>query len=78
MVSVASVKSSSIQHDVHLVNYGPIYSKIDNKAGYALGRGYLVIDRTTVSSHVLFSRLFARNTKKLQGSASSKYIIYIN
>ena len=24
MVSVSSFKSSSIQHDVHLVNYGPI------------------------------------------------------
>ena len=24
---------------------GPIQSKIDDKAGYALGRGYLVIDK---------------------------------
>ena len=29
---------SSVQHDVHLVNDGPIYFKIDDKAGYALGR----------------------------------------
>ena len=41
MVSVASFKSSSTQRDVHLVNYDPIYFKIDNKAEYALGRGYL-------------------------------------
>ena len=46
MVSIASLKSSSIQHDVHLVNYGPILSQIDHKAGYALGRGYLVFDRS--------------------------------
>ena len=46
MVSVSSFKSSSTQHDVHFVNYGPIYFKIDHKAGYALGRGYLVIDRS--------------------------------
>ena len=38
MVSITSFKSSSIQHDVHLVNYGPIYSQIDHKAGDALGR----------------------------------------
>ena len=25
------LKSSSVQHDVHFVNYGPVYSKIDNK-----------------------------------------------
>ena len=44
MVSISGFKSSSTQHDVHLVNYGPIYFKIDNKAGFALGRGYLVTD----------------------------------
>ena len=33
MVSVTYFKSSSIQHDVHFVNYGPVYFKIDNKAG---------------------------------------------
>ena len=43
---MSSLKSSSMQHDVHLVNYGPISSQIDHKAGYALGRGYLVIDRS--------------------------------
>ena len=46
MASVSSFKSSSTQHDVHFVNYGPIYFKIDNKAGYALGWGYLVIERS--------------------------------
>ena len=43
MVLISSFKSSSVQHDVNLVNYGPIYFKIDDKAG--LGRGYLLIDR---------------------------------
>ena len=46
MVSVSSVKSSLTQHDVHLVNYAHIYIKIADKAEYALGRGYLVIDRS--------------------------------
>ena len=32
MVFISSFKSS-IQHDVHFVSYGPIYSKTDNKAG---------------------------------------------
>ena len=46
MVLISSFKSSSVQHDVNLVNYGPIYFKINDKATYALGRGYLVIDRS--------------------------------
>ena len=46
MVSVASFKSSSIEHDVHFANYGPIYFKIDDKAAYALGQSYLVSDRS--------------------------------
>ena len=37
MVSIASLKYSSIQHDVHLVNYGCIYFKIDDKAEDASG-----------------------------------------
>lgn len=45
MVSTTSFKSSSIQHDVHCVNYSPIQHDIDDKAGYALGRSYLVIDK---------------------------------
>lgn len=44
MVPLAIFKSSSIQHDVHLVNDGPIYSKIDDKAGSALGFHFLAID----------------------------------
>lgn len=40
MVSTARFKSSS-QHDVRLLNDGPIPSKIDDNAGYALGQGYL-------------------------------------
>ena len=45
VVSIASFKSSSIQLDVHFVNYVPISFKLDNKAGYDLGRGYLVIEK---------------------------------
>ena len=40
MASIASFKSSSIQHDVHLENYNPTECKTDDKTGYALGRGY--------------------------------------
>lgn len=36
---ISSFKSSSIEDDVHLV-------KMDHKVGCALGRGYLVIDRS--------------------------------
>lgn len=32
-----------MQQDVNLVNYCPIWSKIDYKTGYAVGRGYLVV-----------------------------------
>ena len=46
MVSITSFKSCSMQHDVYFVNYGPVYFKIDNKAGYALGRDYLMINRS--------------------------------
>ena len=53
MVSISIFKSSSTQHDVHLVNYGPIYLKIDHKAGYALGRGYLLIDRSLPQGSVV-------------------------
>ena len=37
MVSIISLESSSVQHDVHSVNYCPIYFKTDDKAGDALG-----------------------------------------
>ena len=30
--------------NVHFVNYGPIQSEINNKAGYAFGHSYPVID----------------------------------
>ena len=42
MTSITSFNSSSVQHDVHLSNYGPIYSKREVKAGNALGWGYLM------------------------------------
>lgn len=44
MVSTSSLKTSLIQHDVPFVNYGSIYSKIDDKALYVLVHGYSVID----------------------------------
>lgn len=40
IVSVTGFKSSAIQFDVRLVNY-PTESKIEDKAGYTLARGYL-------------------------------------
>lgn len=40
MVSIASFKSSSIQHEVHLAKYGFTRHKIDDKAW----QGYLVVD----------------------------------
>lgn len=43
MVPVAWFKSVSLQHGVHVVNYGHIYGKIDNKAWCALGLGYLMV-----------------------------------
>lgn len=42
--SVSSFKSYSIEHGVHFVSYGPIYSKTDDKVGNDLERGFLVID----------------------------------
>lgn len=36
IVSIVSLKSSSKQHIVYFVNYGPIQSKMDSKAGFAL------------------------------------------
>ncbi len=33
-----SFKCSSTQQDAHSVSYGPIYSKIEDKVEYALGR----------------------------------------
>ena len=39
MTSIASFKSTSTKQDVHLENYGPIYSKIE----YAVQRRYLEI-----------------------------------
>lgn len=39
MLSIASLKSSSVQSDVYFINDGPIQSEIDDKADYALGRG---------------------------------------
>ena len=45
MVSIASLKPSSMQYDVHLGHFGLPDFICDDKAGYALGRGYVLIDR---------------------------------
>jgi len=42
-----------MQNKIHFKNDGPIQRKIDDKARYALGRGYRVIDRST-HSHRLY------------------------
>ena len=41
MVSIASLKPSSMQYDVHLGHFGVPDFIFDDKAGYALGRGYV-------------------------------------
>ena len=46
MASDSGFKSFPMQHHVHLVNYCPILFKYDDKEGYALGRGYVVIDKS--------------------------------
>ena len=46
MVSMARLTFSSIRHDVPCVNDDPIYSKMDDKAGYALCCVYLMIDKS--------------------------------
>ena len=54
MVSFASLKSSSTQQDIHLVDYGPVEIKTQIKALHALGRGYLVIDRSLPQGRLVF------------------------
>lgn len=44
MVSINRFESYSIQHDVQLLNYVPIYSQLDDKSGDALSQGYFVFD----------------------------------
>lgn len=43
---LVSRKSYPIQLDVPFVNYGPKYSKVDDKAGHDLGYGYFVNDKS--------------------------------
>lgn len=43
MVLFTSFQYFLIQNDVHFVNYCYVLSKTDDKAGYALGHGHLVI-----------------------------------
>ena len=44
MVSISSSKCFSSWNNVHFVNHGHVQGKIDDKVGYALGHGYLMID----------------------------------
>lgn len=52
MVFIPCFRSSSIQHDVNLVN-GPFMEKVKD-AGDALGREYLVIDRSLPESYTVY------------------------
>lgn len=54
MVSVAGFQSSAIQFDVGFVNY-PTESKIEDKAGYTSGRGYLVVKKSLPWNVLVFS-----------------------
>ena len=60
--------------------YGPIWSKIEQKAGYAVGRAYLVIDgslpRSVIVSHSAFGSWIRSMKRCAKESASSKYIIF--
>ncbi len=62
MVSVASFKSSSTQHDVHLVNYGPVYFKIDHKAENVSGQDYLIKSLLGVGCSLSLVRTFSFQT----------------
>lgn len=46
MVSNASFKTSSRQHHVNFVMYGPIKGQLEDKEGYTLGRGHLMNQTT--------------------------------
>ena len=79
MVLISNFKSSSIKHDAHFVNYGPIYCKIDNKAGYALGQRYLVTDMLLPQQAVLLVQCSVHGCRTKRHSkelASSKYIMF--
>ena len=79
IVLIASFKSSSIQHGVNFVKYASFYFKIDNKAGHALGRGYLVSDRSPPWRAGLSCsavRFMDEAQKDTSESASSKYVMF--
>lgn len=55
MVSIANLKYTSIHHDVHLLNYGPIQSKIEHKEEHAFGGqpcDWTVVTDTYIRRHV--------------------------
>ena len=62
MVSIASFTSSAAQQDVHFVNYGHIYFKIDDKEAYAFGR----IDKL-LPAVMYCSAVWLMDVKTLQG-----------
>lgn len=51
MVLIISVKSSSTRNYVNFVNHGPVLSTIDDKTGYALGHGYVGIDKFRIDKN---------------------------
>ena len=80
MLSITSFKLSLIQHDVHFVNEGPIYFKIDNKAAYALGED-LVIDRllprrAVMSCSAVQMFIVLKDTPRTQPPASRANITF--
>lgn len=56
MISITSFKSSSMKHYVHFVNFGPVWSEIHDKAGSALGRGNLEINKSLTSPEGAFPK----------------------
>lgn len=49
-----SFQPSTVQHGVHFVNWGPMYSKIDILAAYASGHGQLMIDKLLLGHVFVF------------------------
>ena len=70
-----------MQHDDHFVNYGPIYSKTDDKAGYAMGRGYLVIDKSLprwqrwLRNHDVDSQSIAYSDKRPSKESAAQFLM---
>lgn len=66
MVLFTSFQYYLIQNDVHFVNYCYVLSKTDDKAGYALGHGHLVIYTLLYESTVTLPLVRNGLAKKFQ------------